>query len=82
MPPRTFLFAGKAAPAYRLAKLIIKLINNVGRVIDADPAVRGKLRVVFLPNYTVYAGRAADPGQRRLRADLDRRLRGQRHRAT
>jgi starch phosphorylase len=53
IPPRTFFFAGKAAPAYRLAKLIIKLINNIGRVIDEDPAVRGRLRVVFLPNYNV-----------------------------
>jgi len=52
-PPRTFFFAGKAAPAYRLAKLIIKLINNVGRVIDADPATRGRINVVFLPNYNV-----------------------------
>ncbi len=53
MPPRTFFFAGKAAPAYHLAKLIIKLINNVGRVIDADPATRGRIKVVFLPNYNV-----------------------------
>ena len=45
MPPRTFFFAGKAAPAYRLAKLIIKLINNVAATIDADPAVRGRLKV-------------------------------------
>jgi starch phosphorylase len=51
--PRTFFFAGKAAPAYRLAKLIIKLINNIAAVVDADPAVRGRLRVVFLPNYNV-----------------------------
>jgi starch phosphorylase len=53
VPPRTFFFAGKAAPAYRLAKLIVKLINNVSQVIDADPATRGRLKVVFLPNYNV-----------------------------
>jgi starch phosphorylase len=53
MPPRTFFFAGKAAPAYRLAKLIIKLINNVGRVVDEDSATRGRINVVFVPNYNV-----------------------------
>jgi starch phosphorylase len=53
MPPRTFFFAGKAAPAYRLAKLIIKFINNIGQVINSDPATRGRIRVVFLPNYNV-----------------------------
>jgi starch phosphorylase len=52
-PPRTFFFAGKAAPAYKLAKLIIKLINAIGTTIDADPAMRARLRVVFLPNYSV-----------------------------
>src|SRR5207302_3380455 len=52
-PPRTFFFAGKAAPAYHLAKVIIKLINNVGRVIDEDRASHGRLKVVFLPNYSV-----------------------------
>ena len=52
-PPRTFFFAGKAAPAYRLAKLIIKLINQVGATIDSDPALRGRLKVVFVPNYSV-----------------------------
>jgi glycogen phosphorylase len=53
VPPRTFFFAGKAAPAYHLAKLIIKLINNVAAIIDADPAVRGRLKVLFLPEYNV-----------------------------
>ena len=53
MTPRTFLFAGKAAPAYHLAKLIIKLVNNLAVTIDADPAVRGRLKVLFLPEYNV-----------------------------
>jgi glycogen phosphorylase len=53
MVPRTFFFAGKAAPAYRLAKLIIKFINNLAATIDGDPAVRGRLKIVFLPEYNV-----------------------------
>ncbi len=53
MVPRTFFFAGKAAPAYRLAKLIIKFINNLAGTIDGDPAVRGRIKVVFLPEYNV-----------------------------
>lgn len=52
-PPRTFFFAGKAAPGYALAKLIIKLINNVAAVIDADPATAGRIKVLFLANYDV-----------------------------
>jgi starch phosphorylase len=53
MPPRTFFFAGKAAPAYHLAKLIIKFINNLARSVDGDPVTRGRLKVVFLPDYNV-----------------------------
>jgi starch phosphorylase len=53
MVPRTFFFAGKAAPAYHLAKLIIKFINNLAATIDADPAVTGRLKIVFLPEYNV-----------------------------
>jgi starch phosphorylase len=53
MPPRTFFFAGKAAPAYQLAKLIIKFLNNLAGTIDGDPTVKGRLRVLFLPDYRV-----------------------------
>ena len=51
--PRTYFFAGKAAPAYRTAKLIIKFINNMADTIDFDPVTRGRLKVVFLPEYNV-----------------------------
>ncbi|MGB3298144.1 MAG: glycogen/starch/alpha-glucan phosphorylase [Phormidesmis sp.] len=51
--PRTFIFAGKAAPGYFMAKLIIKLITSVGRVVNRDPAIRDQLKVVFYPNYNV-----------------------------
>jgi len=53
MPRRTFFFAGKAAPAYTLAKLIVKFINNVAAVIDADPIAKERLQVVFLADYSV-----------------------------
>ncbi len=53
VPPRTFFFAGKAAPAYRLAKVIVKFINNLAGTIDGDPAMKGRLKVLFLPDYCV-----------------------------
>jgi glycogen phosphorylase len=53
VPPRTFFFGGKAAPAYVLAKLVIKFINNLGATIDGDPAIQGRLKVVFVPDYRV-----------------------------
>jgi glycogen phosphorylase len=51
--PRVVLFAGKAAPGYWMAKLLIRLIVNVGKVINADPDVKGILTVLFLPDYSV-----------------------------
>jgi glycogen phosphorylase len=53
MAPRTFFFSGKAAPAYQLAKVIIKFINNLAGTIDGDPTIRGRLKVLFLPDYCV-----------------------------
>jgi glycogen phosphorylase len=59
--PRTFIFGGKAAPGYRIAKLIIRLVHAVGEAINADPLVRGRLRVVFLPNFSVKLGHRVYP---------------------
>ncbi len=59
--PRTFIFGGKAAPGYRFAKLMIKLINSVGEVVNKDPAVADRLKVVFLPNYNVTNGQRVYP---------------------
>ena len=60
--PRCVLIGGKAAPGYFMAKLIIKLINNVAQVVNADPRTRGLLRLVFLPNYNVSTMETICPG--------------------
>jgi starch phosphorylase len=67
--PRTFIFGGKAAPGYRMAKLIIKLIHSVGEAINSDPLVRGRLKVVFLPNFNVKLGQRVYPA-----ADLSEQI--------
>jgi starch phosphorylase len=67
--PRTVIFAGKAAPGYAMAKAIVKLINQVARTIDADPAVRDKLRVAFLPDYDISLAQKIMPA-----ADLSQQI--------
>ncbi len=67
--PRTFIFGGKAAPGYRMAKLIIKLIHSVGEAVNSDPLVRGRLKVVFLPDYNVKLGQRVYPA-----ADLSEQI--------
>jgi starch phosphorylase len=61
LAPRTFFFAGKSAPGYFMAKLIIKLIHSVGEVVNADPRSRDWMRVVFLPDYRVTLAEAIIP---------------------
>ena len=69
IPPRTVIFGGKAAPGYHLAKLIIKLIHSVADVVNRDPAVHGRLKVVFLPNFNVKNGQRVYPA-----ADLSEQI--------
>ena len=67
--PRVKIFAGKAAANYAQAKLIIKLINDVARIVNADPSTRGLLKVVFLPNFNVTLAEAIIPA-----ADLSEQI--------
>ncbi|MDJ0805574.1 MAG: glycogen/starch/alpha-glucan phosphorylase [Gammaproteobacteria bacterium] len=67
--PRTFIFGGKAAPGYRMAKLIIKLIHSVAHVINKDPAVKELIKVVFLPDFSVKRGQRIYPA-----ADLSEQI--------
>jgi starch phosphorylase len=69
MQPRTFIFGGKAAPGYHAAKLIIKLITSVGDVVNRDPQVRDRLKVVFVPNFNVTNGQRIYPA-----ADLSEQI--------
>ena len=67
--PRTFIFGGKAAPGYFMAKLVIKLTNAVAEVVNKDPDVRGRLKVIFLPNFNVSLGQKIYPA-----ADLSEQI--------
>ena len=80
LTPYTVIFGAKAAPSYQQAKRVIKLINSVAAVVNADPDVAGRIKVVFLPDYNVSVSRARGARRRYLGADLARRQGGIRHR--
>ena len=61
LPPRTVIFGGKAAPGYGMAKLIIRLIVGIAEMVNIDPAIRGRLRVIFLANFNVSLGQQVYP---------------------
>lgn len=67
--PRTFLFGAKAAPGYLMAKLVIKLINSIAEVVNHDPDINGRLRVLFIPNFNVTMGEKVYPA-----ADLSEQI--------
>jgi starch phosphorylase len=69
LPPRTFIFAGKAAPGYRMAKLVIRLIHGVADMINRDPDMKDRLRVVFLPDFNVKLAQKVYPA-----ADLSEQI--------
>jgi starch phosphorylase len=69
LAPRTFLFGGKAAPGYRFAKLIIRFINGIAATVNGDPAMRGRLAVVYLPDFNVRLGQRIYPA-----ADLSEQI--------
>ena len=79
MSPRTFFFAGKAAPAYHLAKVIIKFLNNLAATIDGGSRGAGPAQGRLPARLLRHARRAPHPGERRVEPDLDGRLRGERH---